>query len=113
MEFTYIKNDKGLVDFRQYLHRNEIDLISMDFEGEFNLHCYGEKLCLIQIFDGKKFYIIDPFTVSREELKKMLEDRVIKLFYDASSDRMLVYKQYGIKLASVFDLKILVDLLQL
>jgi ribonuclease D len=84
----------------------------MDFEGEFNLHCYGEKLCLIQIFDGKRFYVIDPFTISREELKKTLEGREIKLFYDASSDRMLVYKQYGIKITSILDLKILVDLLE-
>ena len=111
MQFTYIKSDKGLIEFRQHLHRNEIDLIAMDFEGEFNLHCYGEKLCLIQIFDGKRSYIIDPFTISREELKRTLEGRAIKLFYDANSDRMLVYKQYGIKITSMLDLKILVDLL--
>ncbi len=112
MQFTYIESDKGLIEFRQHLHKNEIDLISMDFEGEFNLHCYGEKLCLIQVFDGKRFYIIDPFTITREELKKTLEGRAIKLFYDASSDRMLVYKQYGIKITSILDLKILVDLLE-
>ena len=112
MQFTYIESDNGLIEFRQHLHRNEIDLISMDFEGEFNLHRYGEKLCLIQVFDGKRFYIIDPFTITREELKKTLEGRAIKLFYDASSDRMLVYKQYGIKITSILDLKILVDLLE-
>ena len=110
--YTYITSDSGLVDFRKHLHGNRIDEISMDFEGEFNLHCYGEKLCLIQIFDNKKYYIVDPFTVSKEELKKTLEGREIKLFYDASSDRMLVYKQYGIKIASILDLKILVDLLE-
>ena len=112
MQYTYVKSDRGLIELRKHLHGNKIDLISMDFEGEFNLHCYGEKLCLIQIFDGKRFYVIDPFTISREELKKTLEGREIKLFYDASSDRMLVYKQYGIKITSILDLKILVDLLE-
>ena len=111
MQFTSIDSDKKLIDFRQHLHRSKIDIISMDFECEFNLHCYGEKLCLIQVFDGEKFYVIDPFTISREELKKTLESRAIKLFYDASSDRMLVYKQYGIKISSILDLKVMVDLL--
>ena len=110
--YTYITSDSGLIEFRKYLHRNRIDEISMDFEGEFNLHCYGEKLCLIQIFDNKRFYVVDPFSISKEELKKTLEGREIKLFYDAGSDRMLVYKQYGIKITSILDLKILVGLLE-
>ena len=110
--YTYITSNSGLIEFRNHLQRNQIDQISMDFEGEFNLHCYGEKLCLIQIFEGKRFYVVDPFTISREELKKTLEGREIKLFYDASSDRMLVYKQYGIKITSILDLKIMVDLLE-
>lgn len=110
--YTYITSDSGLIEFRKHLHRNRIDEISMDFEGEFNLHCYGERLCLIQIFDNKRFYVLDPFTISKEELKKTLEGREIKLFYDASSDRMLVYKQYGIKITSILDLKILVGLLE-
>ncbi len=107
MQYIYIESNKGLIEFRSRLHKNKIELIAMDFEGEFNLHCYGEKLCLIQIFDGERFYIIDPFPISREELKRTLESRAIKLFYDASSDRMLIYKQYGIKITSILDLKIL------
>jgi ribonuclease D len=111
MEYTYIENDHAINKFRQHLQRREIGVISMDFEGEFNLHCYGEKLCLIQVFDGEAFYVIDPFKISQSELKKTLEDRVAKLFYDASSDRMLVYRQYGIKISSILDLKVIVDTL--
>ena len=110
--FTVIDNDEKLIKFRKHLQKNEIAVISMDFEGEFNLHHYGEKLCLIQVYDGRDFYIIDPFQVSTDELKRTLESRVIKLFYDAGSDRMLVYKQYGIKIKSILDLKIFVDVLQ-
>ena len=105
IEFTLIDSDKKLIEFRKYLDSEQIEEISMDFEGEFNLHCYGEKLCLIQIFDGRKFFIIDPFKISISELKKILESKIIKLFFDASSDRMLVYRQYGIQLKSILDLK--------
>jgi len=111
VDFSTINSDEQLIEFRRHLQQNEIDVIAMDFEGEFNLHSYGEKLCLVQIYDGEVFYIIDPFNLSKKELKKTLESRVIKLFYGAGSDRMLAYKQYGIKIRSLFDLELLVDLL--
>ena len=111
-KYTLISSDGDLKEYRKYLDHNNIEIVSMDFEGEYNLHIYGEKLCLIQIYDGDKYFIIDPFGVSKEELAKILENRkVMKIFYDASSDTKLVYKQYGIKMQSVYDLKILVDLL--
>lgn len=112
-QFTLIKSDNQIVEFRKYLHREEIREISMDFEGEYNLHCYGEKLCLIQIYDGKKFFIIDPFTISGGEIKKFLEMDTIKYMYGAESDISLVYKQYGAKLENVYDQKLLVDTLDL
>ena len=110
----YIKTDKALYDYRNQLHNDKIEIVAMDFEGEFNLHQYGEKLCLIQIFDGKRFVIIDPFSISTEELKKTLESRdMTKIFYDASSDKALVFKQYGIRINAVLDLMDLVQLLEL
>lgn len=111
-EYTSIKTDDDLIQYRKYLDHNNITIVSMDFEGEYNLHIYGETLCLIQIYDGKKYFVIDPFGISKEELAKTLEDRkIMKIFYDANSDSKLLYKQYGIKMQAVYDLKILVNLL--
>jgi len=84
----------------------------MDFECEFNLHSYGARLCLIQIFDGSRYFIIDPFCVSSGEIAKLLENkRIIKLFFAASSDKSLLYKQYGIVMKSVYDQLLLVEAL--
>ncbi len=111
-EYTLIKSDDDLIKYRKHLDHNDITIVSMDFEGEYNLHIYGETLCLIQIYDGDKYFVIDPFEISRGELAKTLEDRnIMKIFYDANSDSKLLYKQYGIKMQAVYDLKILVDLL--
>lgn len=113
MEKYYLLNtDNKVIEFNKYLYNNRIENIAMDFEGEFNLHEYGSRLCLIQIFDGTNFYIIDPFTINPGELKKTMENRkVIKYFYGAESDRSIVYRQYGIKIKSIYDLKMLVDVL--
>jgi ribonuclease D len=37
------------------MEQQGINTIAMDFEGEINLHIYGEHLCLIQVFDSIPF----------------------------------------------------------
>jgi ribonuclease D len=113
-EFEYIENEEKLVEFRKYLHYNKILKIAVDFECEFHLHEYGEKLCLIQVFDGEKYYIIDPLKICKEEIIKTLANKnIIKYMYGSESDMSLVYKQYGIKLINVFDQNILVEILNI
>ena len=41
-------------------HLQKFNLLAVDFEGEWNLHRYGLHLCLIQISDGEKTFIVDP-----------------------------------------------------
>jgi ribonuclease D len=86
----------------------------MDFEGDFGTYSYGNKLCLIQIYDGKEFYIIDPFKISKDEMINFFaEKRIIKYMYGAGSDIKLIYDQYKIKVQSVYDLQFLVDVLDI
>ena len=92
--YKYIDSKDKIITFRNYLKDNEIKIIAVDFEAEFNLHCYGEYLCLIQVFDGKNFYIIDPFKIPDEEIKKTFESKILKLFYGADSDKFLMYRQF-------------------
>lgn len=54
-----IDSDDAIRDLLAVWERDGVQQVAMDFEGEFNLHCYGEHLCLIQIFDGAGFYLID------------------------------------------------------
>ncbi len=107
--YTYstIDSDKKLSQLIQSWKQREILSIAMDFEGEFNLHIYGEHLCLIQIFDGQEYFLIDPFKVSKEALKSFLEDPDLeKVMFDCASDSALVRKAYGIALANVFDIRV-------
>jgi ribonuclease D len=113
-EYKEITTTAELAMYRKGLSENQVPKIAMDFEAEFNLHVYGEHLCLIQVYDGTDFILIDPLKIDRDELKAFLEMKSpVKLFFGADSDRMLVYKQYGIKIASLFDVQHLVDVLDL
>ena len=111
MKYSYISDKKQLAGFLGTLQRNKTQAVCMDFEGEFNLHCYGEKLCLIQVFDGQTSYVIDPFRIEKTELVKLFTSSVVKLFYSAGSDRKLVFRQYGARIKSLLDISDLVDVL--
>jgi len=114
MNFTFIETDSALVSLREKIYRDKTGKIAMDFEGESNLHAYGEKLCLIQLFDGENYYIIDPLKISDQEIKNFLEEKyTVKIMYGAESDAALVYSQYGIQVRNIFDQKIVVDTLNL
>jgi ribonuclease D len=113
-DYTVIKNDNDINQYLKYLEKNNIELLAMDFESESNLHIYGERLCLVQIYDGNRYFLIDPINLSRDELAKLFESKaIIKYFYGCESDLSLVYKQYQIRIKSVFDIKNMVDVLNL
>jgi ribonuclease D len=112
--YTLISNDSEFDNFLKYLIENKITQIAIDFEGESNLHSYGEKLCLIQIFDNSSFFLIDPFNINSTKLKIFLENSLIeKLGYSSISDCKQLYKQYGIKIKALYDIQIMVDVLHL
>jgi ribonuclease D len=95
-------------------HEAHVKSVAVDFEGEFNLHIYGEHLCLIQVFDGSHFFLIDPLAVSSEVITEFLEDLYIeKVMFDCASDASLVRKQYGIALQPVYDVRLSAKLLDI
>ncbi len=105
--YTLIDCDERLHSLVQAWKEAHIDTVAMDFEGEFNLHVYGEHLCLIQLNDGERFFLIDPFTVSMEAIGSFLEDAAIeKIMFDCSSDTALMRKRYGVQVENITDLRI-------
>ena len=111
MDYTYLDTDKKIEE--AVSHFETLDRIAVDFECEFNLHIYGEHLCLIQIFDGVSFYLIDPRAsgVTRNGLSLFFSSSVKKLWFDCQSDASLVFKVYGLCIESVFDVRVLAEIL--
>lgn len=106
-EYQTIKSDEDLLKLISYWKSENLLEIAMDFEGEFNLHIYGEHLCLIQIFDTKNFYLIDPFQISSDTLRIFFEDTEIeKIMFACESDCALLRKQYNIQLKNIFDVRV-------
>jgi len=114
INYKVLLSDRDIVEFSKYLYNNDIKTIAIDFESENNLHEYGSKICLIQIYDGKNYYVIDPFKISKEQLKIFLEDKkIVKLGYGSESDMSLLFKQYQIRIKALYDLKLMVDVLEI
>lgn len=110
---TYIDTSKAFSSYLQRLRERAVAQIALDIEGEFNLHVYGERFCLLQLYDGQEEVVVDPVAVSPNLLKELLEDRnLLKIIYDCSSDRLLLAKTHGILLTSVLDLRPAVELLE-
>jgi len=106
-KYTLIENDKDLSLLLQKWEDDGTTLIAMDFEGEFNLHVYGEHLCLVQLYDRINYYLVDALKVSKTALKIFLESDIQKIMFDCSSDSTLVRRESGIILNNIFDIRVL------
>lgn len=106
-DYTLIDNDDKFREIIKYWKENNLLSIAMDFEGEFNLHIYGEHLCLIQLFDTNEYYLADPFQLTPIVLKEFFEDTDIeKIMFSCDSDSALVKKQFNIQLKNIYDVRI-------
>jgi len=113
MKYSYIKNKDELLTYLGGFEEKKTHIIALDIEAEMNLHSYGEKLCLVQIFDGQNRVIIDPLDIGNTDLKSLFESKnILKVMYDASSDSWLLKNSHDIELTSVLDLRPAVDLLE-
>lgn len=111
-DYIMIDSDAKLDRQLTFWRSHGITTVAMDFEGEFNLHIYGEHLCLVQIYDGAGYFLVDPLAVSPEALKRLLEHEDLeKVMFDCASDAALVRKRYGITLKRVHDVRVTAMLL--
>jgi ribonuclease D len=112
MDYKYIKTRDELYAYLRRFEFKKTYTLALDIEAELNRHAYGEKLCLVQIYDGTENVIIDPLEIDIETLRHFFENRyILKIMYDASSDSSLMKNAYDIVIKSVLDLRPAVDLL--
>lgn len=110
--FTWIDNPSELKQLTDYLIENTNGVVAMDFEEESNLHVYGEHLCLIQVFDGEKYYAIDAVSLAKSQdgvgaISYFLTSKLEKIMFDCSSDSAIVRKSLGIQLENIFDVRLI------
>ena len=106
MSYINIDNDSDLLSYLKKIEDKKVQTIALDIEAESNLHAYGERLCLAQIFDGVDNIIIDPFNITTDSLKRLFENsNILKVMYDAGSDLSLLKNTIGIEIKSILDLR--------
>ncbi len=107
MDYVLLDNNTALLS--QIEEWNAKNRIAVDFEGEFNLHIYGMHLCLIQIYDGERYFIIDPRAkdITKEALVAFFESPVKKVWFDMQSDNSLIHKNYESSLKNVTDVRVM------
>jgi ribonuclease D len=78
--------------------------LAIDLEAN-SLYAYRERVCLIQISVPGQDYIVDPIAgFDLEALGDIIADPgVTKIFHAAEYDLILIKRQYGWKLNSLFD----------
>ena len=112
MNYINITNGAELRSYLKRFEERELHIIALDIEAESNLHVYGEKLCLMQIFDGVNSIIIDPFKIDNDTLKLLFENAaILKVMYDAGSDLSLLKNTADIEIKSILDLRPAAELL--
>lgn len=112
MNYIYIESRTELRSYLKKFEDKGFYIIALDIEAESNLHAYGERLCLTQIFDGVNNIIIDPFRIDNDALKHLFENtNIMKIMYDAGSDLSLLKNTADIEIKSILDLRPAVELL--
>lgn len=106
MIYTTLDSDEKIIN--QCIRWQDAPSLAVDFEGEYNLHIYGEHLCLIQIYDNEGFYIIDPRSrlVTKKGLETFFSLPTEKIWFDIQGDAALIYKVYGLRINNVYDVRV-------
>jgi ribonuclease D len=112
MNYIKIENKTKLRSYLKKFNDKGHHIMALDIEAENNLHTYGEKLCLTQIFDGVDSIIIDPLKINNDSLKLLFEDpKILKVMYDAGSDLSLLKNAHNLEIKSILDLRPAVEIL--
>lgn len=96
-----------------YLLEAKQKVIALDTEANNHMYAYGQKLCLIQIYDETSSIIVDPYSIEDDILRNLFENRdILKIMYDAPNDISLLVNSKNMTIKSILDLRPGVELLK-
>jgi len=111
--YTLIDTNDSLQKYLDYLLEAKQKVIALDTEANNHMYAYGQKLCLIQIYDGTSSIIVDPYSIEDEILRNFFENRdILKIMYDAPNDISLLVNSKSMTIKSILDLRPGVELLK-
>lgn len=110
-DYSYINTLEELALLITKIRESSTNILAMDFEEESNLHVYGEHLCIIQLYDGNDYFIIDALAIAdtaegKALIKDLFEGPETKIMFDCSSDAAIVRKSLGIQLKNIYDIRL-------
>jgi len=112
-DYILINTDTALRNYLSDLLEARQTVIALDTEANNHKYAYGQQLCLIQIYDGTRSIIIDPFDIKDKTLRNLFENRdILKIMYDAPNDISLLVNSKNMTIKSILDLRPGVELLE-
>ncbi|HUI69672.1 MAG TPA: hypothetical protein VL354_04070 [Spirochaetia bacterium] len=113
-DYKLIQTKDEVTNLGAYLIDSGCVRAAVDIEGENNLHSYGIRVSLIQIFDGKRAFVIDALALSsRDALTTLLQGSSwLKVMYDAGNDLLAFQHDLGFRPAPILDVAIAAQLLK-
>ncbi|MCP4670342.1 MAG: ribonuclease D [Desulfobacula sp.] len=105
MNYKFIESESELENISNTLLKEKI--IGVDLEAD-SMHCFKEKICLIQIATAKQAFLIDPFEFKKISpfLKVLENSNIIKIFHGADFDIRSLDRDYNTKVNNLFDTEI-------
>lgn len=105
MDYRFVGSEKELQQVCEQLLTEKI--IGVDLEAD-SMHCFREKICLIQIATKDRAFLIDPFEVRAAPFfVQVLEDSdVMTVFHGSDFDIRSLDREYQARVKNLFDTEI-------
>jgi ribonuclease D len=103
--YDLIQTGAALGGLIESLRARRVRRLAIDVEGENNLHSYGIRVALIQLYDGERGYIVDPLAVrDKPLLSALLENAPWRLvWFDAGNDLLSFQHDLGLRPSPILD----------
>lgn len=105
MVYQFVTTDKDLAQVCRKLEPCEI--IGVDLEAD-SMHCFLEKICLIQIAGPNQAWLVDPFLINDfSPFSQILENpEIIKVFHGSDFDVRSLDRELSVEIENLFDTEI-------
>lgn len=105
MVYQFVTTDKELSQVCIELEPCEI--IGVDLEAD-SMHCFLEKICLIQIAGPNQAWLVDPFLINDfSPFSQILENPgIVKVFHGSDFDVRSLDRELSVEIENLFDTEI-------